>query len=84
MVLCAMKNPDIYKHPKDFIDHVRENYFYSSTDKCLVTMSTLSLEVTRPVVDCNICKHVTEVSPKKSLFATLIKVNPKYVCFQSL
>ncbi|XP_066917837.1 uncharacterized protein [Clytia hemisphaerica] len=61
VVLLALNNPEVYQSPKDFLERVRDDYFYSSTDKCLVGMSALSMDMTRPVSNCNICRGITEV-----------------------
>lgn len=60
-VLYALSHPQVYQSPREFIEDIKDNYLVSSTDKCLVGMTATSLELTRPVSNCNICREISEV-----------------------
>ena len=61
-VLYALSNPELYQTPKEFIEDLKEKYLISWGDKCLIGMTAVSLELTRPISNCNICRGISEVS----------------------
>ena len=61
VVLYALSNPELFRNPKEFIEEFKENYLLTSGDRCLVGMGAVSLTLSRPVLNCDICRGITEV-----------------------
>lgn len=50
-----------YKRPIQHFKQVFADYVYDSESQCLVSHGGATIELTRPVAKCNICKGITEV-----------------------
>lgn len=61
ILLFALKNPDLYKTPVEFIKQLQDDYSISSKDACIVGQTALSMELTRPISNCKICENVNKV-----------------------
>ena len=69
VILLALGTPKYaYKAPIKYIREYFEDYVYSSEANCLVSHSSTSIEATRPIVKCSMCKGVTEVISFLSFF----------------
>ena len=51
-----------YRNPVEYLQTHFEYYVYNSESKCLIGNDGFSIEITRPLVNCDMCKGLTEVS----------------------
>ena len=61
-VLYAVKNPGTYLHPITYVRDLKDGWVDMFVkDTCALSHTVTSMEVTRPVVECSICKTIKEV-----------------------
>ena len=61
VLLIAMKTPDVYQQPRTFWKGFLADNFFSFKDSCMLQHTPSSIEITRPIAKCSLCKGLTQV-----------------------
>ena len=74
-LLGAQIPKDAYLSPWSFFSEFFKNYVFAYDNNCLIGFSGITIELVRPLEDCNFCKDLKEVSDLHTLSNYLRKIS---------